>query len=133
MGWQVLPGRTGPHTAGHPNNLPSWYLHHPGAGSGRLFLLGAHVSIPKPGTCPGRGGEPDLAPALLQCPATSFLAAGAGSLNGRSPPCGCPMSYFLPGVNCFGKCFANCITEGLLSVLGCFDQSCLRSSFQRPG
>lgn len=86
MGWQALPGRTGPHTAGHPNNLPSWYPHHPGAGSGRWFLLGAHVSIPKPGTCLGQGGEPDLAPAVLQSPATSFPAAGAGSLNGRSPP-----------------------------------------------
>lgn len=41
---------------------------------------------------------------------TSFPAAGAGApTSAAPPPRGCPASYFLPGVNCFGKRFANCI------------------------
>lgn len=65
-------------------------------------------------------------------PPTSIVDAGARSLHSTAPQ-GCPMCYFLPEVNCFGKCFAKHIPEGLLSILGCFDQSCLRSSFQGPG
>lgn len=47
-------------------------------------------------------------------PPTSILAAG--SLPGTAPQ-GCPVCYFLPGFNCFGKCFAKHIPEGLLSIL----------------
>lgn len=65
-------------------------------------------------------------------PPPAFWLLEPGPSLGTAPQ-GCPMCYFLPGVNCFGKCFAKRIPEGLLSILGCFDQSCLRSSFQRPG
>lgn len=58
----------------------------PGAGSGQRLLPGAHTSIPKPGTCLGRGGAGSGPCSSLQSLATSFPAAGARSPSSRSPP-----------------------------------------------
>lgn len=154
MGRQALPRGTGLHTDGHPMTCcpsthivlgqdlaggSSWVLtpnsetwHLPWARWSRIW----HLPWAKGSGIwhlPWARGSRIWPLFVTAVPSRQLSGCWSRVPHRPQPPRGCPTSYFLPGVNCFGKCFANCITEGLVSVLGRFDQSCLRSSFQRPG